>query len=117
MKVDTFFKHKFDFNQFIPVIDGQLTTYQLESDHKGTLANGGGQTYIYSDEPLMINAQIRDVKDAGGTLTFTDSYGSQYYVYVNSCEPVINVFGRVTAYRSTLRRTPPASLSLAGLNV
>lgn len=62
-----------------------------------------GMLYLYADEQLRYNAQIRSLADSRGNPIFTDALTSDPQVgELGISEPVFNVFGVLIGYRHDL---------------
>ena len=109
MRMDQFYTYKWTFNVWVQVIlndSNGTVTYQLDRSQNGNLASGLTQSYLFTKEPLEIAALIRDVKNPSGDAPFVIGE-DETDMYVNSCDPLLDAFGRLRGYRSTLRRTQP----------
>ena len=80
--------------------------YAFDSTQKGNVVGGRNQSYMQTPEPLPYAARIRNAVDQRGNLLFEEG-GESYDVFVNSNEPVIDIYGIVVGYRQLLRRTSP----------
>lgn len=86
-------------------LDGQITnTFYKERDIKFNLVSAEkGTMYLFADEQLRYNTQIRGLKDTSGNLIFTDALtGDPEVSYVGVSEPVFDIYGTLTGYRHDL---------------
>ena len=110
MILNALVKHKYTFELYELVADTEspdgAPIYQFVERRAGTIASGRGQSYLFTEEPLNYADGVAEVTDANGEYVFKIK-DEPYSVYVWACEPVVDIYGRVTNYRSTLRRTQP----------
>lgn len=100
-------KYTFDLYSLVTLNDANGTqTYQLVGSMKGALAAGRQQSYLFTDEPFAIGDAIALMTDADGNYVFHYK-GVPTDVYVHASEPVVDIYGRVTSYRSVLRSDAP----------
>lgn len=86
-------------------IDGQLTsTYFFDRNLRFSLVSAEkGTMYLFADEQLRYNAQVRELKDSVGNYVFKQALtGEPVLSYVGLSEPVFDVFGTVVGYRHDL---------------
>lgn len=110
MILNSLMKHKytFDLYELTPNTESPdgAPIYEYVERRTGTIASGRGQSYLFTQEPLNYADGVAEVQDSKGDFVF-QLKGEPYSVYVWSCEPVVDIYGRVTNYRSTLRRNQP----------
>lgn len=113
MKLIALDRRNYTMQYWIPITDvdgaGNVTvTYQFRKALKGQIASGKSQTYLYTDEALFVGSRLDSVKDADGTPVF--AFGDFVYsVYVHNTTPVVDIYGRVTSYRQTVRDYAPTN--------
>lgn len=117
MKVNTTLKYNFTANIYVPRVDrnGQ-EVYFLFPENVGVPVNivSNRQTItMYTQGPTEIGSRLQEVRNPEGKLLFiegiTDSPTGQqdYDVHIWAVLPVVDIYGTITGYRSTIRRPQP----------
>lgn len=86
-------------------IDGQVTkTYFKVKDIEFSLISAEkGTMYLFMEEQLRYNAQVRVIKDNTGRLVFIDPLsGNGLVAYIGISEPVFDIYGTVIGFRHDL---------------
>ena len=69
----------------------------------GGIGGGGGRMTIYTAEPLRVKARLDYIVNYRGEMVMPWEVQPQGVVYeIGTCSPVLNVFGDVEMYRSSL---------------
>lgn len=109
MRYDTLFKRAFTGEYWDYTteqgIDGQLThTYFKVRDIRFSLISAEkGTMYLFSEDQLRYNAQVRSLRDASGNPVFVqDISGMEELSYIGVSEPVFDINGSVIGYRHDL---------------
>ena len=70
--------------------------FNIVPGEKGTL-------YLYCDEQLRYNTEVRNLRDASGEIVFKDALsGNPQTAYVGISEPLFNIYGSIIGYRHDL---------------
>lgn len=112
MKLNTFAKTAFvgdywDYTSEQDIAGGTVEpTFFFDGVIAGVVQTEGqsGQVIFYSTRQLRRNAQIRNLRDARAKFVYTDRLGAPQILYVDSIEPVFNVWSQVDGYRHSLVR-------------
>lgn len=110
MRVTTGFKYNLPFESWVQQIitqGGQQTAVWTKvKDEKGLLVQAGGGINLVTAEPLPLNSQVRNLKDAAGKEIFVVD-GETYPMYVISSDPQFDPFIRIIGWKHMLRRELP----------
>lgn len=112
MKLNTLQKAQFigeywDYTTEQDPVNGILeATYFQDGQVNGILQTEGqtGEIAFYCAIQLRRDAQVRNLRDHGGNLVYTDASGDSFILYVTQFEPVFNVWSKVDGYRHVLQR-------------
>jgi hypothetical protein len=112
MRLDAIFKYHFTFEYWTLRVNAAGTTeYVFEDERKGMFLPGGSMTMsLITKEAMDTPMQIRNLRDRSGNVMFAVN-GEPDPRYVTSCEPQLDPFSSVIAYKHSLRKTLPADYS------
>lgn len=126
MIMNTMLKYDFIADIYVPRIDtrNSQTVYVLypENTQMPSKIVSNRQTItMYTKGPLEMASRVLQVKNPEGRMLFVEGLTGavdgeeEYEVYVTAVLPVVDVFGTITGYRSTLRRLQPTLTNIKPL--
>ena len=118
MKINTMLKYDFVGDVYIPRIQstGSETVYVLFAENQAvpmSIVSNRQTITMFTEKPVELGSRLLQVRNPEGRMLFVEGLtGSQsgeeeYDVYVHAVLPVVDIYGTITGYRSTLRRPQP----------
>lgn len=124
MKVNTMLKYNFTADVYVPRINSSgQTEYVLYPVNQAVSVNivSNRQTItMYTVKPVELGSRLLQATNQEGRLLFvegtTDGTGEEEYeVHVHAVLPVVDIYGTITGYRSTIRRPQPPLTDLKSM--
>lgn len=118
MIINTVQKYDFLANVYVPRIDptNSQTIYCLaegNQDVPALIVSNRQAITMYTEKPLELNSEVLNVRNKDNKLVFVEGLNNvasgieEYSVYIWAVLPVVDIYGTITGYRSTLRRAQP----------
>lgn len=106
MKIGTVFSFDTAFEYWAPFeqsAGGNVSYRKIRDDNALLMPVSGGLAYLVAEEPMRVGSYVEKVRDPFGNAVFTVD-GSEYRMWVVAVDPQFNAFGRLTAYKHSIRR-------------